>query len=72
MPLHTIEAQLVLECERLGIPAMAGSQVIFQIIQLEKCDVQIVADFAEGVRCCYGKQAKTPGVQCGVFGQPRG
>ena len=27
VPLHTIEAQLVLECERLGIPAMAGSQV---------------------------------------------
>ena len=27
VPLHTIEAQLVLECGRLGIPAMAGSQV---------------------------------------------
>ena len=27
VPLHTIESQLVLECGRLGIPAMAGSQV---------------------------------------------
>ena len=27
VPLHTIEAQLVLECERLNIPAMAGSKV---------------------------------------------
>ena len=27
VPLHTIEAQLVSKCGRLGIPAMAGSQV---------------------------------------------
>ena len=27
VPLHTIETQLVVECERLGITAMAGSKV---------------------------------------------
>ena len=27
VPLHTIEAQLVLECKRLNIPAKAGSKV---------------------------------------------
>ena len=27
VPLHTIESQLVVECDRLGIPAMAGSKV---------------------------------------------
>ena len=36
MPLHTIEAQLVLECERLGIPAMAGSQVTLKYFSWKK------------------------------------
>ena len=36
MPLHTIEAQLVLECERLGIPAMAGSQVSLKYFSWKK------------------------------------
>ena len=36
MPLHTIEAQLVLECERLGIPAMAGSQVTLKCFSWKK------------------------------------
>ena len=36
VPLHTIEAQLVLECERLGIPAMAGSQVTLKYFSWKK------------------------------------
>ena len=32
VPLHTIESQLVVECGRLGIPAMAGSEL--EILQL--------------------------------------
>ena len=31
-PLTTIEAQLLSECDRLGIPAVAGSQAIIVLI----------------------------------------
>ena len=34
VPLHTIEAQLVLECERLGIPGWKSGNL--EILQLEK------------------------------------
>ena len=49
VPLHTIEAQLVSECGRLGIPAMAGSQVNMKCFnKIAKICSPIVADFFEG------------------------
>ena len=48
VPLHTIEAQLVLECGRLGIPAVAGSQVNLKFFsEMAKILSPTAVDFAK-------------------------